>query len=65
MIEISAELIRPPRKKNTTESLLALGTFLAVAIAAYGIAFPLLLPSITNEFHQRYLACRWRLLLCM
>ena len=55
MIEISAGLIRPPRQKYTTLSLFALGTFLAVAIAAYGIAFPLLLPSIPDEFHQRYL----------
>ena len=56
MIEISAGLNRPPRQKVTTVSLFALGTFLAVAVAAYGIAFPLLLPSIPDEFHQRYLS---------
>ncbi len=55
MTEFIAELGRPPQRNYATLGLFALGTFLAVAVAAYGIAFPLLLPQIPDEFHQRYL----------
>jgi len=57
MTEFIAKLSRqPPQRNYTTLSLIALGTFLAVGVAAYGIFFPLLLPQIPDEFHQRYLS---------
>lgn len=56
MTEFVAKLGRQPQYSYPTLSLLALGTFLAVAVAAYGIAFPLLLPEIPDTFHQRYLS---------
>lgn len=56
MTEFIAELNRPPQRNYAALSLYALGTFLAVAVAGYGIAFPLLLPNMPDEFHQRYLS---------
>lgn len=56
MTEFIAELKRRPQRHYATLSLFALGTFLAVAVAVYGIAFPLLLPHIPDEFHRRYLS---------
>ena len=55
MTEFITELNRPPNRNYATLSLFALGTFLAVAVATYGIAFPLLLPNMPDEFHQRLL----------
>ncbi|PCH60738.1 MAG: hypothetical protein COC19_05500 [SAR86 cluster bacterium] len=56
MTEISAELNQLPQRNYASLSLYALGTFLAVAVAGYGITFPLLLPNMPDEFHQRYLS---------
>ena len=56
MTEFVAKMSRQSQRNYATSSLFALGTFLAVAIAAYGITFPLLLPEIQDEFHQRYLS---------
>jgi uncharacterized membrane protein len=56
MTELIAELNRPPQRNYALLSMYVLGTFLAVAVAAYGIIFPILLPNIPDEFHQRYLS---------
>lgn len=55
MTEFKAKLSRLPQRNYMTWSLFALGTFLAVIVAAYGIVFPVLLPNMQDEFHQRYL----------
>jgi len=56
MTEFVAKLSRQPHGNFATSIMFGLGTFLAVVIAAYGIIFPLLLPEIPDEFHQRYLS---------
>ncbi len=55
MTEFIAKLSRRPERNYKSLILIFLGSSLAVGTAAYGIAFPFLLPSIPDPFHQRYL----------
>ncbi len=56
MTDFSAGPNRALPRSIAVYSIFALGTSLAVLVAAYGIAFPVLLPEIPDEFHQRYMS---------
>jgi uncharacterized membrane protein len=56
MTEFISELNPQPQRNLTILGLIYLGTFLAVCVALYGIAFPLMLPGMQDQFHQRYLS---------
>lgn len=54
MTEFIAELNRAPRRRLSSRGLYYFAALLAVLVAIYGITFPLVLPNIQDEFHQRY-----------
>ncbi|MBL4581658.1 MAG: DUF2306 domain-containing protein [Gammaproteobacteria bacterium] len=55
MTKPMAELNQQSRQFITREGPLYLGAALAVAIAMYGIAFPIILPGMEDDYHRRYL----------
>lgn len=55
MTESIAQLNHQSRQFITRSVPLYLGTVLAVVVAIYGIAFPIILPGMEDDFHRRYL----------
>ena len=55
MADFVSELNREAKQHFAISGLFVIGTLLALLVAAYGILFPLLLPEMPDEFHQRYL----------
>ncbi|PCJ27511.1 MAG: hypothetical protein COA96_03155 [SAR86 cluster bacterium] len=56
MTEFVSELSPVPGRNFIRLGFICLGTLLALMVALYGIAFPLILPEMQDEFHQRYLS---------
>ncbi len=56
MVEFISELNQIAKRQILSRSLYYPGALLAVMVAIYGIAFPVLLPGMQDEFHQRYLS---------
>lgn len=51
----SFELPQGPKRHMAVSGLFILGALLAGGVAIYGIAFPMLLPNMADDFHRRYL----------
>lgn len=52
----SFELTQVSKRHKAVSGLFILGALLAAMIGLYGIAFPILLPDMPDEFHRRYLS---------
>lgn len=55
MTTTSFALPQGPRRHIAMSGLFILGALLAFGVALYGITFPVLLPSMGDDFHRRYL----------
>ena len=55
MTELVAELKQEAKRHIARSGLLYFGAVLAVVVALYGISFPIMLPAMQDDFHQRYL----------